>query len=285
MSAITARRHWLLLLVLCMNLLLVACATDRNSQLQRLSRFAPEVLYDEARRALRAHDYNAAVARYSALAARYPFTPEARQARLDLIYAYYKLDEKESARDAADTFLRENPAHPSVDYAHYVLGLVEFERTPHKLELWLGGDPDGRAPQTARESIESFRTVVTEYPNSIYAADAYRRMIYMRNRLAEYELRVANYYMQRGAWVAAAQRARLAIEQYDGAPAIKDALRIMIMCYRRLEYSDLADNTLKIFQENFPGESAEYQIRGKSGLFARLFNRNQSRETSADTRW
>ncbi len=279
----TARRNALLLLVLCMNLLLAACATERNSRLQRLSRYSPEVLYDEARRALRAHDYQSAVDRYEALSARYGFTPEGRQARLDVIYAYYKLDEKESARDAADTFIKENPKHPSIDYAYYVRGLVDFERTPHKIELWLGGDPTARPPQTARDGIKSFRTVVEDYPTSIYAADAHKRMVYLRNRLADYELRVADYYMERGAWVAAGQRARQTVEQYDGAPAMEDALRIMIRCYRKLDYTDLAENALKVFQDNFPGASPEYRSHKRRGVFARLFNRS-SKSASADTR-
>jgi outer membrane protein assembly factor BamD len=276
MSVMTARRHALLLLFLCMNLLFAGCATNHNSKLQRLSRYSPEVLYEEARRALTAHDYQAAVDRLEALSARYNFTPEGRQARLDVIFAYYKLDEKESARDAADTFIKENPRHPSIDYAYYVRGLVDFERTPYKIELWLGGDPEARPPQTARDAIKSFRTVVEEYPTSIYAPDAYRRMIYMRNRLADYELRVANYYMERGAWVAAAQRARQTIEQYDGAPAVEDALRIMIRCYKKLDYADLADNTLRVFNENFPGDSSEYKLKKRAGVFARFFNRKSS---------
>jgi outer membrane protein assembly factor BamD len=281
MPVTTARRHALLLLVLCTNLLLGACASNPNRELQRLSRFSPEVLYAEAKRSLKAHDYAAAVTRFSALAARYPFTPEARQGRLEIIFAYYKLDEKESARDAANTFIDENPRHPSIDYAYYVLGLVDFERTPHKLELWLGGDPTARAPQTALDAINSFRKVVTEYPTSIYAPDAYKRMVYMRNRLADYELKVADYYMQRGAWVAAAQRAREAIEQYDGAPAVKDALRIMIVCYRKLTYTDLADNTLQVFETNFPGESPDYQIKRRAGLWNRIFNRSAIDRTTA----
>ena len=284
MSTLPARRHTLLLLVLCMNLLLLAaCATERNSRLQKLSRYSPEVLYDEAMRALKAHDYQSAVDRFEALSARYAFTPEGRQARLDVIYAYYKLGEKESARDAADTFIKENPRHPNIDYAYYVRGLVDFERTPHKIELWLGGDPNARPPQTARDSIDSFRTVVENYPTSTYATDAYKRMIYMRNRLADFELRVANYYMERGAWVAAAQRARQAIEQYDGAPAMEDALRILIRCYHKLDYPDLADNTLKVFDENFPGDSPEYQMKKKRGVFARLFSHSSSKGVKADS--
>ncbi len=106
-------------------------------------------------------------------------------------------------------------------------------------------------------------------------------MVYLRNRLADFELRVASYYMERGAWVAGAQRARQAIEQYDGAPATKDALRIMIVCYRKLDYDDLADNTAQVFQRNFPGESMEF--KSKDGFFQRFFKRSPEQVASADT--
>lgn len=275
----TARRA--LLLPLCLVVLLTACETGGRGEFQRLSRNPPGVLYEQGRRAVRAHDYAQAVAVYEALIARYSLTAEARQGRLDVIFAYYKLGEKESARDAADTFLKENPTHPHADYAYYLRGLIDFERTPYALETWLGGDPAARPPQTARDSIESLRTVVTKYPRSIYAADARRRMIYMRNRLADFELRVADYYMKRGAWVAAAQRARQTIEQYDGAPQVKEALRILIACYRQLGYTELADNSVKVFERNFPGDSPELKV--KRGLIHRLFSRDppQSASTGA----
>jgi outer membrane protein assembly factor BamD len=269
------------LLPLCLVLLLAACETGGRGEFQRLSRNPPGVLYEQGRRALRAHDYAQAVAVYEALIARYSLTAEARQGRLDVIFAYYKLGEPESARDAADTFLKENPTHVNADYAYYVRGLIDFERTPYKIETWLGGDPAAKPPQGARDSIESLRTVVTKYPKSIYAADARRRMIYMRNRLAEFELRVADYYMKRGAWVAAAQRARTTIEQYDGAPQVKEALRIMIACYRQLGYTDLADNTVKVFEQNFPGESPDMKI--KRGLINRLFSRDRPQAASTGT--
>jgi outer membrane protein assembly factor BamD len=272
MSTATARGALLLLIPLCANLMLAGCATNNHGRIQKLSRNPPGYLYQEGRRALRAHDYSAAVDDYEALTSRYPFTPEARQARLEIIYAYYKLDEKESARDAADTFIKENPSHPNIDYAYYIRGLVDFERTPYRIELWLGGDPEARPPQTARDAIDSLRTVVTKYPTSIYAPDARRRMIYLRNRLAEYDLRVADYYMRRGAWVAAAQRANQTIEQYDGAPEVEDALRILIVCYHKLDYTDLANNTLKVFQENFPGASPELRDRKSNGLLHRAFS-------------
>jgi outer membrane protein assembly factor BamD len=257
-------RRIALVLPLAAVLALAGCAGNRaKDNQQRLARFSPEALYQQGRKALRVRDYAEAVNVYEALTARYPFTPESQAGRLDIIYAYYRLGEKESARDAADTYIRENPASSRIDYAYYVRGLVDFERTPYAVERWLNVDLSERPPQTAKDSVQALRTVVTRFPKSPYAHDARRRMIYMRNRLAEYDLRVAEHYMLRSAWVAAAQRARQTIEEYDGAPAVKDALRVMIFCYRKLEYTELADNTVKVFKENFPDESPE--MKGDDG--------------------
>jgi outer membrane protein assembly factor BamD len=229
---------------------LVGCQSNRDQQ--RLSKLTPESLYERAHRSLRASDYAEAIKVYEALTSRYPFTTQSRQGRLDIIYAYYRMSEKESAKDAADTFIRENPTHPRIDYAWFIKGLIDFERTPYSVERWLGVDMAERPPQTARDSFQSLRTVVERYPKSIYAADARRRMIYLRNRLADYDLRIAHHYVERGAWVAASQRARQLIEQYDGAPAVRDALRVLMRCYQELDYKELADNTEKVFRENYP---------------------------------
>lgn len=244
-------------------LVLAGCAGSRDTQ-QRLSRFGPDSLYDQGRRALRASDWGQAVAIFEALNANYHLTAHAKQGRIDVIYAYYKLGEKETARDAADTFIRENPVDPRIDYVYYLRGLIDFERTPGLAHRIFDVDLAERVPETAHDSFESFRTVVTRYPKSQYAHDARRRMIYLRNRLADYQLRIADHYLQRKAWVAAAQRAHETIEQYDGAPAVKDALRIMVFCYRKLNYTDLAQNTERVFQENFPGESIEMTTEKKS---------------------
>jgi len=241
-------RILLLAFAACGLLLLGACSKDAG----RLTRLSPDNLYERANKSLKSGDYTEAIRIYEALTARYPFTDQARQARLDVIYAYYKAKENESATDAAETFIRENPAHPRVDYAWYLKGLIEFERTPFRFERWMGVDLSQRPPVTARKSFEAFKVVVDRYPKSMYAADARRRMIYLRNRLADYEIQIAGYYLSRGAWVAAAQRAEQSIEQYDGAPSIREALRIMIDAYRRLGYAELAANAEKVYKENFP---------------------------------
>jgi outer membrane protein assembly factor BamD len=206
------------------------------------------------------HDYNNAIKDYEALAARFPFTGQARQARLDLIYAYYRAQEDEAAIDAADTFIRENPTHPRIDYAWYIKGLVEFERTPNILERFFRVDLNARPPTTARQSFTALRTVVEKFPKSEYAHDARQRMIYLRNRLADYEVHVGRYYIRRGAYVAAAQRARHAIEQYDGAPAIRDALEVLITAYENLDLEELAAQTREVYKTNYEG--AEPQAEG-----------------------
>ena len=215
------------------------------------NRMSAENLYKAARKSLDGSDYEVAVKQYEALTARYPFSDQARQARLDLIYAYYRKGESESATDAAKQFLDENPTHPRVDYAWYMRGLIDFEHTPWAIERWFGVDMAKRPPESLLSSITAFSTVVKDYPKSAYAYDAQRRLIYLRNRLAEYEVNVARYYVRRGAYLAAAQRAQRTVEQYDGAPSVQEALEIMVDCYARLGLKDLQSNVEKVYQANY----------------------------------
>jgi outer membrane protein assembly factor BamD len=245
---------------LCIALFALGGCAHKNRQLQQSS---PEVLYKKAKKNLDAYDYNSAIKTYEQLTARFPFTDQARQARLDLIYAYYRAGEKESATDAADTFIRENPTHPRVDYAYYIKGLVDFERTPNAFEKLFRVDLTERPPSTARKSFAAFRTVVEQYPKSEYAHDSMQRMVYLRNRLANYEVHVAHYYMKRGAYVAAVQRAKGCIEQYDGAPAIHDAVAILIEGYERLNLQPLADKAKEVYHENYTGTIRDAQAEAK----------------------
>lgn len=241
-------------LALCVVLLATAgCAHRRKDP----TKSSPEVLYKKAHQSLVSYDFQAAIKQYEQLTARFPFTDQARQARLDLIYAYYRAGEGESATDAAETFIRENPTHPRVDYAWYVKGLVDFERQPNALERLFRVDLSQRPPSTARKAFSAFRTVVEQYPKSEYAHDAEQRMIYLRNRLASYEVYVARYYMKRGAYIAAAQRAKGCVENFDGAPAVKEALQIMVQAYDRLNLKPLADKAREVYALNYSGDVQE----------------------------
>ncbi len=232
------------------------CQSNKNKQRQ-FDRFTAQSLYHDARKSLEDNDYESAVKQYEALTSRYPFSDETRQARLDLICVYYRKGEKEAAKDAADQFLRENPTHPRVDYAWYMKGLIDYEDTPWKIERWLGVDTAKRPPAELNTAIMAFSTVVKQYPKSEYAHDAQLRLIYLRNRLAEYEINVARYYLRRGAYVAAADRSLHMIELYDGAPSVKDGLGIMIDSYRKLGNPDLQSNVEKVYETNYQHSSAE----------------------------
>jgi len=212
----------------------------------------PERMYEKAHKLLMGGDYRGAVRYYEALDARYPFSDEARQSRLDIIYAYYRSREQESAIDAADQFIRENPTHPRVDYAMYLRGLIYFERSPNFLERWFNTDLEQRPPQDVRRAFDAFDQLIKQHPQSIYARDARQRMIYLRNRLADYEVYVAEHYLKRQAWVAAVDRSRYCIENYDGAPATRQALEIMISAYQGLGLNDLAERSQEVFALNYP---------------------------------
>ncbi len=200
------------------------------------------------------YNYNAAIKEYEQLTALFPFTDQARQAQLDMIYAYYRSGETDSAIDACDTFIRENPTHPRVDYAYYMEGLVNFEKQPNAVDRLFHVDLSKRPPTTANKSFAAFRTVVQQYPKSAYAYDARQRMIYLRDRLASYDVDIARYYLKRGAYVGAARRAKLVIDNYEGAPATRDALAIMIVAYDRLGMKALADEARKVYAANFTGQ-------------------------------
>ena len=207
---------------------------------ERAFQGTPEGIHAEANKDLAGGDFAGAIQKLELLEARFPFSDPARQGQLDLLYAYYKNDEVESAIDQADQFIRENPTHPRVDYAYYIRGLAQFEAGANVLERTFRADLAKRPPQEARKSFQSFQVLVQSYPKSPYAADARQRMVFLRNRLADYELEVARYYMKRGAYVGALNRARGLIETYDGAPAVDDALKIAAEAYRRLGMDDLA---------------------------------------------
>jgi len=250
----------LALLFISSGLVLTACKTKDGKDGPMTD---PAVVYERAHRAMIQADYPVAVKIYEALIARYPFAAETRQSRLDVIYCYYKGGESDSAIDAAETFIRENPTHPRIDYAWYLKGLTDFERLPNFLERWFRVDLDQRPPTQARRSFTSFQTVVEQFPNSEYAHDARRRMVYLRNRLADYEIAVARYYVGRGAYVAAAQRAKVAIEEFDGAPAVREALEILILSYEKMDLKELANQTRQMYRTNYNVEASEKKVAPK----------------------
>lgn len=229
---------------------LVACAGDRERS-RRPQQSAAEI-YEQAQRQLRTGNFINAIQLYERIESRYPFSQEAQQAQLEIVYAHYRAGAHEQALAASDRFLREQPRHPDIDYVHYLRGLINYDRSRNFLDSLLRVDPARRDPTFARRSFQSFATLVSNHPDSRYAPDATQRMVHLRNELARHEVHVADYYMRLGAWVAAAARARGVIEQFDETPSTVDALVILHNAYRRMDMHELADDISRVVALNHP---------------------------------
>lgn len=208
--------------------------------------------YAEAKDAMDAGDFALAAKHFETLQARYPVGRLAQQAQLEIIYAYYRDNEPASAITAADRFIKLHPRHPFVDYAYYLKGLTNFNQGRGLLERVLPQDVSQRDPGAARQSFQDFSDLVNNFPQSKYAEDAALRMAYLRNNLAQYEVNVAEYYMKRGAYLAAANRAKYVVENYQRTPALPGALAVMAKAYKVMGLNDLSDDALRVLELNYP---------------------------------
>src|SRR5690554_798993 len=196
------------LLVIILTVFLASCSifSRDNDEFAALS--TEEQFYRTANQQLNASNFSAAARTYQALEARYPFGQYAAQAQLELIYAHYRSGNLEGARAAADRFMRLHPDHPNIDYAYYLKGVASFAESSGFMSRFLPTDPSKRDISRARDAFNEFSILLTFYPDSDYAADARARMIYLRNSLADHEIHVANYYLERRAYIAALNRGR-----------------------------------------------------------------------------
>lgn len=213
---------------------------------------AAKALYQEAQDAMASANYEQAVNTLETLQARYPFGPYAEQAQLDIIYAYHKAGDPDSAISAADRFIKLNPRHPAVPYAQYMKGVVQMGRGQSAITRAFGVDRASRNPKPLQAAFRSFDTVITEYPDSPYAEDARKRMVIIRDMLSRHELHIAQFYMDRGAYVAAANRAKNILKTYDETPAVEKALEIMVKAYKKLHMPKLRQDALRVLRENYP---------------------------------
>ncbi|WP_320836986.1 outer membrane protein assembly factor BamD [Zhongshania sp.] len=233
--------------LLFISILVAGCASgpDRPEMSER-------EIYEAAQGYLKSKNFSLAVDNLQLLESRYPFGPYAEQAQLEIIYAYYRGGDNEAAVAAADRFVRLHPQHPKVDYAYYMRGLANYTEGEGFLERFIPTDMTQRDPGSTIQSFDDFRQLLQRFPDSEYAPDAKARMVQLRNRLARYEINVANYYFKRKAYLAAANRGRYVIENLPQTPAIPDALAVMVQAYLLLEMNDLADQSLMVLRKNYP---------------------------------
>jgi outer membrane protein assembly factor BamD len=235
-------------------LLLSACSSTSTEPV--IEDVKPEAeLYSNAMAKLEGGNYRPAIEDLEAMEARYPYGRYSEQAQLELVYAYYRSSQPAAAKTAAARFIRLHPDHEHVDYAYYLKGLTAFEENKGAFDQYLGTDKAKKDPGAARDSFSDFSTLLRRFPNSEYAADSRVRMVYLRNLLAEHEIHVANYYLSRNAWLAAANRGKYVVENYQLTPAVEAALNIMVQAYTELGLLDNASNAQQVLEANF-GENS-----------------------------
>lgn len=230
--------------------LLAACGS--TPKVDESSPQAVEQLYSTAKEDMAAGSYEQAIKTLERVEGRAAGTLLAQQATLDLAYAYYKTNDRAQALATLDRFIKLHPSSPALDYALYLRGLVNFNDTAGFLSSVARQDLSERDQQASRDSHQSFRQLVEQFPNSRYADDARVRMDYIVNALANYELHVARYYFRRGAYLAAANRAQQAVQEFQQTPAVEEALYIMAQSYDRLGLPALRDDADRVLRKNYP---------------------------------
>lgn len=229
-----------------LSLALVGCSSTKEAVPDN----PPNVLYATAQQKLQDGNFKSAIAQLEALDNRYPFGPYSQQVQLDLIYAYYKSPDLPLAQATIDRFMRLNPTHPNIDYVMYMRGLTDMALDENALQGFFGVDRSDRDPQHAIAAFRDFSQLLHSYPNSQYAADANKRLVYLKDRLSKYELSVVQYYTKREAYVAVVNRVEQMMKDYPDTKATRDALPLMENAYKELQLNTEADKVAKIIAQN-----------------------------------
>jgi outer membrane protein assembly factor BamD len=214
--------------------------------------WSAEKLYTTAHEAMQDGNYTRAVKLFDSLEARYPYGHYAQQAMLEGAYANWRSGEPTAATAACDRFIQTYPNHPNVDYAYYLKGLIYFREDQGIFGYVYELDLSERDPKQMRESFAAFKTLAQKFPHSRYAEDAQARMRYLANSLGMYEVHVARYYYDRGAYIAAVNRAQRALLDYPRTPSNEEALEIMVKGYAKLGLTQLSDDAGRILEKTFP---------------------------------
>jgi len=226
--------------------------SSKNSDKPKVENKPPVALYADAKAALESANFEKAMEYLEALDNRYPFGPHSDQVQLDLIYTYYKLDETALALASIDRFIRLNPNHRNLDYLYYMHGLTNMAAEQNFFQDLFSIDRFNRDPGYALQAFKDFSRVIKYYPNSQYAADAKLRMIYIKDRLARYEIAVAKWYIERKAYIAAINRAKIVLNSYPDTKSTETALEIMIQGYDALDLTQPKENALAVLKLNYP---------------------------------
>jgi outer membrane protein assembly factor BamD len=236
-------------LAMCMSVMLVACGSTPQDEFANIP---ADKLYADAKDDAAEGNYELAIKKLEKVEARASGTLLSQQAQIDLAYAYFRTGEKAQALAKLDRFIRLHPTSPALDYAFYLQGLVNFNENLGLFGKLSRQDLAERDQQASRDAYESFKQVVDRFPQSRYAEDARLRMNHIVNSLAAGEVHVARYYLRRGAYLAAANRAQQAVKEYNQSPAVEEGLYIMAQAYDKLGLVQLRDDAMRVLRQSFP---------------------------------
>lgn len=232
-------------------LLLAACSSGGPTN-DVTKDWTAQKLYSEAKSELDSGNFKRAISYYEKLETRYPYGVFAQQSQLEVAYGYFREREPASAVAACDRFIKLYPNHPNVDYAYYLKGLVTFNEDLGLFAKFSNQDMTERDPKAMQESFDSLQELVNRFPNSKYTPDAIKRMQYLVNAMASYEVNVAEYYFRRRAYVAAVNRAQAAITTFPQAPSLERAFLVQIKSYEAMGLKDLRADSERLLTLNFP---------------------------------
>lgn len=233
-------------------LALLAACSSTSSKVDPTAGWSAERLYSQARSDMSSNNWTEARKNLEALEARYPFGIYAQQALIDQAYINWKDEEPDQAKAAIERFMQQYPNHPGTDYMLYLKGMITFTPPSAILSNITRQDPSERDPKGLRESYEAFNELIKRYPDSRYTPDARLRAAWLVNTIAENEVHVAQYYYERGAYVAAANRAQTVVTDFEGTPIVEKALYLMMLSYQKLDLPNLADDAKRVLDKNFP---------------------------------
>ena len=247
--------------------MIVSCS---NNEEQPDERFLEKELYDASQTRLKNGNFSNAIASLETLERRFPFGRYAEQAQAELIYAYYRNFEFEAARSAAERFINLHPRHPHTGYAYYLRGLSAFTDDSGLFSRYFTSDLSKRDIEPAQQSFEDLGEFLARYPDSPYFPHAKQRMIYLKNILAQHEIYVANFYIERKAYIAAVGRARYVLEHMPNTPQVPEALSILVNAYGLLDYQDLREKNFEILKTSYPNFDSDELIGPKRSWVSRL---------------
>ncbi len=263
----TLRQTLLCLISVCYLSVITGCSSNEEKAL----RGTEQEIYERAQRYLDNSSWSLAIQTLQQLEENFPFGTYAEHAQLELIFAYYKASEFEAAVAASERFIRLHPRQRNVDYAYYMRGIASFYNDS-VFSAFFPTDESKRDPGTAKEAFNHFAQLIALFPDSAYALDAQKRMVYLKNTLARSEINIANYYFKRGAYLAAANRGRWVVENLQGTPAVPDGLAVMAQAYHLVEMPELSENAVKVLIHNYPDHPAL-----KGGKFDYKFGTDKKR--------